>query len=200
MGLSYSYEIYVPVQNVAKALLEVTELAPSTDRVAPLAVTMPGGERVVVPFTSNFKSEPVDCSAGGNLELDTSIMFGVDDAVRQFCEDPDPETDELGRVEIGYVYLTVRFAPAPHPDFASLTFNAATSGMSRLFERSAGVRAVFTGLTAAIGGVCCLLDTESDTSRIYWLNGQPVQDTVPGPSFADFPDLVAVWPGRSQQL
>ncbi len=47
-------------------------------------MTLPGGEQVIVPFTSKFKSEPVDCSAGGSLELDTSIAVGVDDAVREF--------------------------------------------------------------------------------------------------------------------
>ncbi|MEE1805363.1 hypothetical protein [Streptomyces sp. BE133] len=194
MGLSYSYEIFVPAQNVARALLELTKLAPPTRRVTPLMVTMPGGDRVVVPFTSNFKSEPVDCSTSGRLELDTSIMFGVDEAVREFCGDRDSEPDEFGRVQIGYVYLTVRFAPAPHPRFASLEFTAATSGMSRLFERSASIRAVFTGLTAASGGVCCLLDTESETFQICWLNGQPIHDTVPGPCFAKYRD----WPGQDQ--
>ncbi|MFF2431971.1 hypothetical protein [Streptomyces mirabilis] len=198
MGLDYSYEIIVPAQNVARALVELTELAPPTRRMMPLTVTMPGGDQVVVPFTSNFKSEPVDCSTSGRLELDTSIMFGVDDAVREFCGDRDSEPDEFGRIAIGYVYLTVQFAPAPHPRFASLAFTAATSGMSRLFERSASIRAVFTSLTAASGGVCCLLDTESDTFQICWLNGQPIQDTVPGARFADYRDLVAVWPGHDQ--
>lgn len=58
-----------PAQNVATALVEVTKPAPPTDRVAPLEVTLSGGDRVVIPFTSNFKNEPVDCSASGKLEL-----------------------------------------------------------------------------------------------------------------------------------
>ncbi|MFF9485033.1 hypothetical protein [Streptomyces sp. NPDC014676] len=195
MGLAYSYQIFVPAQNITRTLLELTKLAPPTSRVAPLTVTMPGGDRVVVPFTSHFKSEPVDCSTGGNLELDTSIMFDVDEVVRDFY-DSDAEPDEFGRVQIGYIHLTVKFAPARHPHFASLDFMAATSGMSRLFERSASVRTVFTDLTAAGGGVCCLLDTESDTFRTCWLNGQPVQDTVPGPRFTDYRSLVESWPER----
>ncbi|WP_066952903.1 hypothetical protein [Streptomyces lushanensis] len=198
MGLDYSYEIVVPARNVVRALLELNKLAPTARRVTPLAVTMPGGDRVVVPFTSNFKSDPVDCSTSDRLELDTSVMSGVDDAVREFCGEHDFEPDEFGRVGIGYIYLTVRFAPERHPRFASLEFTAATSGMSRLFERSASVRAVFTGLTAASGGVCCLLDTESDIFQICWLNGQPVHDTVPGPRFANYCDLAAVWPGQDE--
>ncbi|MGW7383350.1 hypothetical protein [Streptomyces sp. NPDC054794] len=198
MGLDYSYEIIVPAQNLARALTELTDLAARTYRVPPLTVTLPGGDQLVVPFTSNFKSEAVDCSTGSMLELDTSIMFAVDDAVREFCQVPDPKLDELGRVAIGYIYLTVRFAPALHPGYSSLQFTAATSGMSRLFERSASIRAVFNNLTAASGGVCCLLDTESDTFQICWLNGHTIQETVPGPRFAGFRDLVSAWPDQEQ--
>ncbi|MFJ1702483.1 hypothetical protein [Kitasatospora sp. NPDC088346] len=193
MGLDYSYEIYTPARNVTRALTELARLAPRTDRVPPLTVTVPGGGTVVVPFTSHFRSEPVDCSTGGTLELDTAIMVGVDDAVREFEGGRGLEVDELGRVAIGYVYLTVRFAPTLHPRHASLQFTAATSGMSRMFERSASVRAVFTDLTAAAGGVCCVLDTESHTVQVCWLNGRPARETVPGPRFANCRDLVAAW-------
>ncbi|MFE0420962.1 hypothetical protein [Streptomyces sp. NPDC058953] len=198
MGLDYSYEIFTPAQNVARTLAELVELAPRTRQVPPLTLTMPGGDQLVVPFTSHFKSDPVDCSTGSTLELDTSIMVGVDDEVREFVEGRGLELDELGRVEIGYIYLTIRFAPALHPRYASLQFTAATSGMSRLFERSASIRAVFTGLTAASGGVCCALDTESDTVQICWLNGQVTQETVPGPRFTSCRDLVAAWPAQGQ--
>ncbi|MFF3410463.1 hypothetical protein ACFYW8_30520 [Streptomyces sp. NPDC002742] len=194
MGLDYSYEIFTPAENVARTLVELAELAPRTQGVPPLALTLPGGDQVVLPFTSNFKSEPVDCSTSGMLELDTSIMSGVDDAVREFSDVRDSELDEFGRTKIGYIYLTVEFAPTQHPRHASLQFTAATSRMSRMFERSAGIRSVFTGLTVAGGGVCCLLDTECDTLQICWLNGQPIQETVPGPRFAGYRDLVATWP------
>lgn len=193
MGLDYTYEVVVPARNVERALVAVTELAPRTHRPPPLALTLPGGARLTVPFTSRFESEPVDCSASDTLGLDTSLMFGVDDAVYEFFEDRDLELDELGRVAIGYIYLTVRFAPKSHPGHASLEFTAATTGMSRMFERSAAVEAVFTDLTAAVGGVCCLLDTESDIFDICWLNGRPVRDTVPGPHFPSRRDLVATW-------
>lgn len=113
--------------------------------------------------------------------------------MHEFSETHDWERDELGRIAIGYIYLTVWFAPERHPDYASLQFTAATSGMSRMFEGSASVRAVFTGLTAASGGVCCVLDAESDTLQTCWLNGQPIQETVPGPRFASYRDLVRTW-------
>ncbi|MET9427344.1 hypothetical protein [Streptomyces sp. NPDC003036] len=198
MGLDYSYEIITPARNVARALSQLADLAPRTRRVPPLTVTLPGGEQVNVPFTSRFRSDPVDCSTSRTLSLDTSIMVDVDDSVRGFSEVRDSELDELGRIAIGYVYLTVEFAPPLHPHYASLQFTAATSGMSRMFERSSSVRAVFTDLTAASGGVCCALDTESDTLHICWLNGQPIQETVPGPRFAGYRDLVATWTGQDR--
>ncbi|WP_330334590.1 hypothetical protein OHS33_35740 [Streptomyces sp. NBC_00536] len=194
MGLDYSYEIITPAQNVTRALAELVELAPRTRREPPLTLTLPGGDQLVVPFTSNFKSDPVDCSTDSVLELDTSLMVGVDDAVREYVEGRVLELDELGRAEIGYVYLTARLAPVQHPRHASLQFTAATSGMSRMFERSASIRAAFTGLTAASGGVCCLLDTEGDTFHVCWLNGQAIDETVPGPRFANYRDLAAAWP------
>ncbi|MEU8928170.1 hypothetical protein AB0D10_46010 [Kitasatospora sp. NPDC048545] len=194
MGLDYSYEIFMPPRNVVRALTRLAELAPQGRNTPLLPVTLPGGEQLIVPFTSKYKSEPVDCSAGGTLELDTSIVIDVDDAMREFHLGDVDRVDELGRVSVGYIYLTVWFSPAWHPNFASLQFTAATSGMSRMFEQSASVRKVFTDLTAAAGGVCCLLDTETGTFDICWLNGETVSgETVPGGRFSRFHNLVAAW-------
>ncbi|MET9622722.1 hypothetical protein ABZZ37_18420 [Streptomyces sp. NPDC006464] len=41
---------------MARALVEVAKLAPPrTRRVPPLTVSLPGGDRVVVPFTSHVE-------------------------------------------------------------------------------------------------------------------------------------------------
>ncbi|MGW5680200.1 hypothetical protein ACWEV4_34965, partial [Streptomyces sp. NPDC003860] len=194
MGLDYSYEIFMPPRNVVSALTRLAELAPPGHDVPQLPVTLPGGERLIVPFTSNFASEPVDSSVDGSLELDTSILIGVDDAIREFFLRDSDGVDERGRVSVGYIYLTVRFSPAWHPNFASLQFTAATSDMSRMFVKSTSVRKVFTDLTAATGGVCCLLDTETEIFDICWLNGETVSgETVPGARFSRFHDLIAAW-------
>ncbi|MEU3096658.1 hypothetical protein ABZ690_18145 [Streptomyces sp. NPDC006967] len=86
MGLTYGYDIYLPPGNVAGALTALAELAPPSRVVRPLEVTLRGGDRVVLPFTSGFESEPVDCSTSDTLDLDTSLMFGLDDAVREYGE------------------------------------------------------------------------------------------------------------------
>jgi hypothetical protein len=194
--MRYSYEIFMRPRNVARALTELAELAPRGRDTPRLQITLPGGAHQTVPFTSRFKSDPIDASAGGMFELDTVIMFGVDDTVREFHHMADAGPDESGRVAVGYIYLTVRFSPAWHPRFASLQFMAASGGISRMFELSANVRKVFTDLTAASGGVCCLLDTESCGFDVCWLNGEPVRERVPGPRFPRFHNLVAAWPDQ----
>ncbi|MFE4423049.1 hypothetical protein [Streptomyces sp. NPDC056817] len=195
MGLTYGYDIYLRPRNVAKALANLGELAPPAPRVPPLELTLPGGERLVLPFTSHFKSEPVDCSTSSTLELDTSIMFDVDDALREYAETGGPEPEADGRIQIGYVYATIRFESFLHPGYASLEFWAATSGMSRLFARSTNIRKVFTDLTAASGGVCCLFDTgDGGPEQVCWLNGETAQEMVSGPRFPDRRALVATWP------
>lgn len=77
-------------------------------------------------------------------------MFGVDDVLREYADVYGRDIEEDGRIAIGYVYLTIRFTSLLHPRYTSMEFWAATSGMSRVFARSAGVREVFTDLTAAM--------------------------------------------------
>ncbi|MET9471676.1 hypothetical protein ACFYWN_35265 [Streptomyces sp. NPDC002917] len=195
MGLIYGYDIYLRPRNVAKALANLAELAPQTRDVSPLELTLPGGDRLVLPFTSHFKSEPVDCSTSSTLKLDMSIMFDVDDALREYAQTGGPEPEADGRIQIGYVYATIRFESFLHPGYASVECWAATSGMSRLFARSTNIRKVFTDLTAASGGVCCLFDTgDGGPEQVCWLNGETTQEMVSGARFPDRRALVATWP------
>jgi hypothetical protein len=199
MGLIYSYDIYLRPRNVARVLANLAELAPPAGAVPPLEVLLPGGERLVLPFTSRFESAPVDCSTSGTLDLDTSLAFDADDALREYARNNGPDPGADGRVQIGYVYATIRFESVPHPGYASVECWAATSEMSRLFARSANVRKVFTGLAADSGGVCCLFDTgDGAPQQVCWLNGEPTQETVPGPRFPDRRALVATWPASEE--
>ncbi|MYQ40788.1 MULTISPECIES: hypothetical protein [unclassified Streptomyces] len=211
MGLTYGYDIYLRPGNVARALTALAALAPPARRVPPLELTLPDGERLALPFTSQFKSDPVDCTTGTTgttgttsaprgtsttIELDTSLMFGVDDVLREYADVYGRDIEEDGRIAIGYVYLTIRFSSLLHPRYASLEFWAATSGMSRVFARSPGVREVFTDLTAAAGGVCCLFDTgDGSPGQLCWLNGEATEAMVPVP---DPRALAAKWPDPSR--
>jgi hypothetical protein len=173
MGLTYGYDIHLPPRGVAGALAAVAELAPPSRDVPPLDVTLPGGERIVLPFTSGFGSEPVDCSDSETLDLDTSLMFPVDDAVRAYGEAYGLPPEENGRVQIGYVYLTVRFASFLDPRYTALEFWAPTSGLSRLFERSVSIRRTFTDLAATVSAACCLFDVgDGSPGEVCWVSGE----------------------------
>ncbi|MFF8394870.1 hypothetical protein [Streptomyces sp. NPDC016172] len=199
MGLIYGYDIYLRPRNVARVLANLAELAPPARAVPPLEITLPGGDRLVLPFTSHFESEPVYCSTSSALELDTSLMFDVDDALLEYAQTGGRGPEADGRIQIGYIYATIRFESLLHPGYASVECWAATSGMSRLFARSANVRKVFTDLTADSGGVCCLFDTgDGAPEQVCWLNGEPIQETVSGPRFSDLRALVATWSDPEQ--
>ncbi|MEV5376025.1 hypothetical protein AB0L26_08610 [Streptomyces nondiastaticus] len=194
MGLVYGYNIYLRPQNVAMALANLAKLAPPARAVPPLEVTLPGGGQLVLPFTFCFKREPVRCSPDSTLELDTSLMFDVDEALREYAQTSGLQPEADGRIRIGYIYATIRFASLLHPGYASVECWAATSGMSRLFERSANIRKVFTDLTADSGGVCCLFDTgDGAPEQVCWLNGEPIRESVFGPRFPDRQALVTAW-------
>ena len=189
MGLNYSYVIYVPAANVVRALTALSEM--TTGDLGPVEVALPGGEKLLLPFTSKFKSEPVDCSAGEDLWLDTTILVDVeDDYAREYFE----ERDERGRGRLGYLYLWLSFASRLHPGYASLDFTAATTRMSELMEQSASVEKAFRKLAVASGGVCSLLDREGQSLEVRWLNGETCREPIPGTRFAYGRDLVETWP------
>ncbi|KIX79029.1 hypothetical protein SF12_06430 [Streptomyces sp. MBRL 601] len=194
MGLDYGYDIYLRPRHVARALTSLAALAPDDRAVPPLKVTLPGGDQVVLPFTSDFKSDPVDYSTSDTFEFDTVLMFDVDETLREFSRTDGPDLEGDGRIRIGYIYVTVRYQTFLHPGYVSIECWAATSGMSRLFARSANVRKVFTDLTAASGGVCCLFDTgDGAPERVCWLNGEAVDERIGGSRYPDRAALVATW-------
>ncbi|MEQ8143744.1 hypothetical protein [Streptomyces sp. OP7] len=194
MGLTYGYDIYLRPENVARALTEVAKLAPPRRKVPPLSVTLPEGERVVLPFTCSFESDPVDCAGQDRVTLDTSIMFPADDAVRAYAEEAGLPVEE-GRVRIGYVYLTIFFPSLMDRRFVCMSFWAATSRMSRLFADSTAVRKVFTDLAAGADAVCCLFDTEDGApERAFYGTGETADDGLDRARFPDEHLLLGAWP------
>ncbi|WP_181516089.1 MULTISPECIES: hypothetical protein [unclassified Streptomyces] len=64
MELKYGYDMCLRPRGVARALCKLVELAPPKRRVPLLEVTLPGGDRLTLPFTSN---EYVESQAHGRL-------------------------------------------------------------------------------------------------------------------------------------
>ncbi|MFJ2741152.1 hypothetical protein ACIO3O_15970 [Streptomyces sp. NPDC087440] len=202
MGLTYSYEIHLPPKNVATLLAHMAALAPPERHKPPLDLTLPDGQRITLPFTSHFEGGTADWSRSDEswFELDTSLLFDAydgeeaDDDLRAYAEEHVHEPRADGRFQVGYIYASIGFG-SPPSGYAVVACWAATSRMSRLFERSAGVRTTFTDLTAAAGGVCCLFDFgDGSPEEVLWLNGESMRERIPGTRFPDEQSLVATWP------
>ncbi|GIF26306.1 hypothetical protein BJ973_005665 [Actinoplanes tereljensis] len=54
MGIDWWYNLYLPARNVATALRAVAARARADS--GPVRVTLPGGEELTMPFTSNFRN------------------------------------------------------------------------------------------------------------------------------------------------
>ncbi|WP_432103028.1 hypothetical protein [Streptomyces sp. bgisy091] len=196
MGLTYSYAAYLRPRRVVRLLDQLAGLAPPEYGTSRTEILLPGGDRLTVPFRSEAApGAPVDASDGSPFELHTSLMFEPDDALTEYARDYGPAPEADGRVQIGYIYASVRFSSDLHPGYAEVDCWAATSGMSRLFARSPVIRRTFTTVTAAAGGVCCLFDTgDGAPAQVCWMADEAVRGTVPDPWFPDRDALVAGWP------
>jgi hypothetical protein len=178
MGLNYSVNLYFPTARLADALAATGAYAPP-EPAESTPVRLPDGTVALVPFTSGFKNDLVGLElGGGELRLDTSILFPADDAVRAYAHLPAVSVDGREHFPIGYYYLTVRTGCL----FAEFSFTAATSGMSRLFVASGAVRACFAGLLRAAGGLAGWLDRE--TFEFYRLD-DPEATFDPEPAARD---------------
>lgn len=145
----------------------------------------------MLPFTSRFKNEPVDCSSGNELRLDTSILVDIeDDEAREYFESPG----DGSRGNLGYLYLKLTFVSEVRRGYASLEFVAATTQMSLLLEHSVNVERAFAKLTAASGGVCCWLNREMESLEVRWLNGERCRETIPGSRFTTGIEVARTWP------
>ena len=80
--MQWGIALYFPAEQV-KAAFEATahiaEPATKYSALHPLLVTLPNGELLSLPFTSDYESNPVTLIAGGSgLELETYLLFWED--------------------------------------------------------------------------------------------------------------------------
>lgn len=125
-----------------------------------------------------------------------SLFFHFDDAIRQYVdewredvrtmegkEQWEPPIDAQGRVAIGYIYLNIYqdlniYSRKDYdPNLVMLSFIAATTSMSRLFEDSTSIRDTFTRLLMLNHGTYGLLDRENDAVLIWW-RGQVMSKAI----------------------
>jgi hypothetical protein len=148
-----------------------------------VTVVVPGGEQITLPFRGDPPND-VD-----HWSLDTCLYFPVgDEAIRAWAEverreGRQEQPDALGRIWVGSIYLYFWRSSGLRPGYSRLDFTAATTGMSRLFEQSASIRAAFIGLAESVGATCLVLDREGDGDEVCWPAGG-----------GDLVALAAQWP------
>jgi hypothetical protein len=170
MGLDYSINLYFPARSVGAALRAYAQFAP-LDRKTTVRLIE---NEVSIPFSSDWKHDPIELLGSGNsISLETCALFPIDDAIRQGAYGYNfANVGGTEFVQIGYIYLTVRLGCL----YSELSFTAATSGMSRLFESSDAIRGRFREVLEAADGVAGWLDKED--FEVYSLI-DPNQTIVP---------------------
>lgn len=197
MGLDYSYKLFFNQAQLWDVLAAVASLA----RAFP-------NEQTTIQFSDHELTLPFallpnkSCNLAHDDSLHRrhftiSLYFEFDEAIERYSNDwrNDVRTsagfeewelplDAQGRVAIGNIYLTVyrdlnyTSRKDYDPCLVMLCFTAATTEMSRLFEKSQSIRDTFTLLVLLNHGEYCLLDRENDAVVLCW-KGEVMQRTIP---------------------
>lgn len=160
MGLDYSIDLYFRIEDIEKVLALTSATAEISDDANTL-VTLPNGKSVTVPFTSHFrKADTVQLTINENISLDTVLWFEEDDCILEYFEGENPHKmhkDGMNYYRIGYIYLYITC----DKQYARFAFTAATSSMSRLFEKSLSIQKHFLEILTVAEGVIGVIDIES---------------------------------------
>jgi hypothetical protein len=175
MGIDYSINLYYPIEQLDAVLLKLPSIA-SIDAGASTAIELPNGRCISLPFNNGLKSSVVQLkSPGSSITLDTTIIFDVDDPIRDFIRQNNWEkllTRSRKQIPIGYIYLHITLG---HKN-SEVAFTAATSDMSRLFVNSESIHNKFVDFMKSTNGLFGLIDIEK--SR-YLLLTNPKKEIRP---------------------
>ena len=171
MGLNYSFKLYTQREHIPQMLKAVADIASPLEKPN-LSVTLDDGSQILLPFSSDFKTEPVSIPKGiGECQFDTVLLFPLnDDAVYRYCviELPvglEPAVSTINGKQygaVGYIYLTLTTGN----QYAEFDFMAATSNISRLFLNSTSIQSTFQKCLTQANGLFGIIDLEADD---YWV-------------------------------
>jgi hypothetical protein len=174
MGIDYEIQISLPAVKLRQAIVAISEFSGELGEVS--TIRFPDGQTLAVPFTSDFKPARLHVTTERKIDLDTSMLFPVtDEAIKKYADESDPRmripSSATGaRLRVGYIYLSVELGR----QYALLSFRAATSGMSRLFEKSSSIWRRFHDLSNVFSGsVPVLMRDDKDDFLLLPLNGLP---------------------------
>jgi hypothetical protein len=157
MGLDYEYNLYFPREQMWSVLESIAAMAAPIGKTA---IVLPD-RRIILPFTMRFKNQTlVFDDSLKRLSFDISLYFTTDKYIERDLKknsateiDIKARSDEKSRVAVGYIYLTVipdsRDKPSVRnykSDISCFEFQAATTSMSLLFEKSTSIQRTFQKL------------------------------------------------------
>jgi len=167
MGLDYSFKLYTQRDKIPQMLTAVAGIATPYVERQNIPFILNDGTQILLPFSSNFKMEPVSIPSGiGEIKLKTSLVFPLDEALYQYCVvdlivGQEPMVVEIDGCQYGYVgtiYLTITTGNK----YVELSFTAATSRMSKLFLASTSIQSTFQKLLSQTNGILGIIDIEED--------------------------------------
>lgn len=162
MGLDYKINLYFEVERLEAALMAVAASArPPSQSVA---VVLPTGRRLVLPFEQDeaFEHNTTDGdhiirSGVMGVRLRSILRFATDEEIRKQL-DKNYIGFDGPIVELGYIYLHIDAGQL----YVELSFLAAYSRLSIMFERSPSIHRRFLDILQDAGGVVGIIDTERD--------------------------------------
>jgi hypothetical protein len=163
MGLDYAYEMIVARPAVHPLLRAfAAHLAPADGRR--LLAAIDAGECEVMRHIArqDYEQSFADTGRGGG-DVCFSFHFLPDAELTEY--DKDSRMARVpARVPVGCVWTSVRCGKR----FAVVRATAATTGMSRLFERSQSVRSTFMHIGQVGGALLVLFDDEQGDFGCVW--------------------------------
>ena len=162
MGLDYSYVLRFRRTQLKEILLAVAEYA-KPGSGPPLEVILPGGEQKIwLPFHFLPRGQnPVSFDEMYRPLFGTSLWFEPDEPFERYVAAQTAEghplpRDARGRIDLGYVYLSLYMKPTkdnPDLEFLDFDFTPASRQMSMLFAASESVRRFFVQLLEEHNGI-----------------------------------------------
>ena len=161
MGLDYAYELIAERQSADRLVRAVCQHLAPDDRTRLLGVLGLGVVNVMEHVQRNdFERQLFE---RGGKDICLSFLFAADEPLTEYAEE-SPLAPVDGRVQVGCVWTSVECGSR----FALIRATAATSEMSRLFERSASVRKTFSEAGRAGGALLVMFDDEREDFVSVW--------------------------------
>ena len=192
MGLDYSYLLYFKREHLWDALHGVAGIA--EPHQPPIKIYFPDHKLPVPLKVWNYEEGSIHHD-DPEFNFDTVLFFEEDDAIEDYLLllDRDgkynyrspPGEDEVPRVRIGYIYLTIysdlsqRYPHRkPADDLVLFDFGTTGTRMSMLFYYSTSIRKTFVKLMESHQGVCGMFNKEDGGGELFWFQGHKMSEDI----------------------